>query len=270
MSTADTKLKGQALRTDLIPTFEMDAGEHIGYETAYAATDYPKGPVGTNGYILYGSANDTAKLMDHTNYFAYQGVSESAARLGKPVTVRAQGIVWLPVGAIDVAVNDYVQATPDILDGSAATKSNCLFNDIIPAFAHTRYIHAASSTSDPAADTAQDFDNSREFLKILLCDVHTTGSTTAAWTVKGDGFASTTGTWGSTEVGLYNAAQGVYASQWVSGDAATDGDDYHFAMWEKCNLSVLSPWTIGQAVAGASARTDADTFEFAAIKLRGF
>lgn len=101
---------GNHLKVDIPITFYMIAGEAIGYPAT--SPDFPLAPVLTSGYILYVDTadGDKVKLMTLTDGDKYCGISEVAAKDDEEITTRFSGIVWLPVGTVQVDAGMLVRA----------------------------------------------------------------------------------------------------------------------------------------------------------------
>jgi hypothetical protein len=244
----------------------LNSSEDVGYEEGIPK--FPLSPQGSGGYLLRMTGDERVALMHRTLFDKYVGVSHIASEQGDQISVRYEGVVFLPVGKLAIAAGDIVQATPQMLDGSAG--DDAYDGDIIPAFVKDQVVvHVDSIT----ADTPITLPGGIEMLKIvsatrtLLTD---TGIATASLTVANDGFAAASATIGDNNITLYNASQGVYATQFSVGNASADAAVVVIEGWVKSSGRSLPEWYVGKALHAGSARVDATHFSLIPVQLRGF
>lgn len=247
----------------------LNSSEDVGFEEGIPK--FPLSPQGSGGYLLRMTGDERVALMHRTLFDKFIGVSHIASEQGEQIAVRYEGVVWLPVGKLAVVAGDIVQATPIMLDGSAA--DDAYDGDIIPAFSIGQSIHSDTAL---AADTEITLAGGIEMLKILSADriVYadaTTLTIVTPLTVANDGFASTTLAVGDDNITLFHATiQGGFTTGFTIGNAETIDSSVIITGWIKSNGSALPEWYVGKALHAGSARVSATQFSLIPVQLRGF
>ena len=116
---------------------QMKAGEDIGFEVAYDASQFPVNPLISFGIPLRVSNPSTSVWQDIPVFktgntlataTGFVGVSNSGAKLGNPISVRNRGDIHAIVGSSSVTAGDLV-----ILDiNSTENSSGAFAGDVVP------------------------------------------------------------------------------------------------------------------------------------------
>lgn len=253
----------------------LNSSEDVGYEEGIPK--FPLSPQGSGGYLLRMTGDERVALMHRTLFDKYVGVSHIASEQGDQISVRYEGVVWLPVGKIAVVAGDIVQATPNMWDGTGeveADDDDAYDGDIIPAFTRAQVIHSLLATVD---GTAYTLPGGIEVLRILSGQFFLGALNASAdaefvdQTVVLQGFSGAYGGGdvADGEIALYNAVQGAYATQIISGSTYTDGI-FILDCWVKSDRASLPEWYVGKALHAGAARVSATSFDLVPVQLRGF
>lgn len=255
----------------------LNSSEDVGFEEGIPK--FPLSPQGSGGYLLRMTGDERVALMHRTLFDKYVGVSHIASEQGDQISVRYEGVVWLPVGKIAVVAGDIVQATPNMWDGTGeveATDDDAFDGDIIPAFFKGQVVFGSAAYT---ADDNITLPDGIEMLKLTDAQIFwgalnaSADAVMVSVTIINQGFAHATAEAASAgNIRLVNVDnQGQYATVVEFGtNIGSAASVWMLSGWIKSDAGSLPEWYIGKALHAGAARVSATSFDLVPVQLRGF